>query len=52
MSTFSIIAFPMFAVGIAIFDLSYRKQEKNYLIPGIALLVAGTVNAVTGLILG
>lgn len=52
MSTFSIIAFPMFAVAIAIFSLYFRQKNKNYLWPGIALLTAGLVNAIIGISLG
>ena len=52
MSTFLIIAFPMLGVGIALCALYYKKQEKNYLVPGFVMLVAGFVNAVIGISLG
>lgn len=52
MSTFTLIAFPFIATGLALIALFYKKKETNYLIPGFVLLIAGFVNAVIGISLG
>lgn len=52
MSAFVMVAFPLFAVAMTMFALCYRKKDKNYLIPGFALLASALVNAVIGLSMG
>lgn len=52
MSTFLIISFPMIAVGLSLITLFYKRRDKNFLIPGFVMLLAGFVNAVIGLSLG
>ncbi|MEB6338460.1 MULTISPECIES: hypothetical protein [Serratia] len=52
MSVYMYVAIPMFCVAALMFYLARKRREKNFLIPGLAMLVAGFVNAVLGLALG
>ncbi|MBM7346089.1 hypothetical protein JOE09_005150 [Pantoea coffeiphila] len=52
MSVYTKIAVPMFCVAFAMFYLARKKRDKNFLIPGLALLLAGFVNLLLGLTLG
>ncbi len=52
MSVYTKIAIPMFCVAFAMFHLARRKRDKNFLIPGLGLLLAGFVNLVLGLTIG
>lgn len=52
MSVYIKIAVPMFCVAFAMFYLARKKRDKNFLIPGLALLLAGFVNLLLGLTLG
>lgn len=51
-SVYTMIAIPMFCVAFAMFYLSRKKNDKNFQIPGLALLLAGLVNLVLGLTIG
>lgn len=52
MSVYTKIAIPMFSVGFTMFYLARRERDKNYIFPGLALLLAGFVNLVIGLTIG
>lgn len=52
MSVYTKIAIPMFCVAFAMFYLARKKRDKNFLIPGLALLLASFVNLLLGLTLG
>ncbi len=52
MSVYTKIAIPMFCVAFAMFYLARKKRDKNFHIPGLALLLAGFVNLVLGLTIG
>ena len=49
MSVYMKIAIPMLCVSLAMFHLARKKQDKNFLVPGFALLLAGFVNLVLSL---
>lgn len=51
MSVYMTIAVPMLCVALTMFFLARKKRDKNFLIPGLALLLAGFVNLVLGLTL-
>lgn len=52
MSTFILTALPLLAIGLFFIALFFRKKDKNYLIPGGVLLLAGVVNLVVGIVVG
>ncbi len=52
MSVYTYVAIPMFCVAALMFYLARKRREKNFLIPGLAMLVAGFVNVVLGLTIG
>ncbi len=52
MSVYTKIAVPMFCVAFAMFYMARKKRDKNFLIPGLALLLAGFVNLVLGVTIG
>ena len=52
MSVYTKIAVPMFCVAFTMLFLARKKCDKNFLIPGLALLLAGFVNLVLGLTIG
>lgn len=52
MSVFTYMAIPMFCVAFLLFYLARKGREKNFLFPGLAMLVAGFVDVVIGLTIG
>ena len=52
MSVYTKIAIPMICVSLAMFHLARKKRDRNFLVPGLALLLAGFVNLVLGLLIG
>ena len=52
MSVFTYMAIPMFCVAFLLFYLARKRREKNFLFPGLAMLVAGFVDVVIGLTIG
>lgn len=52
MSVYMKIAIPMFCVAFYLFYLARKKRDKNFHVPGLALLLAGFVNLVLGLAIG
>lgn len=52
MSTFTLTALPLLAIGLFFIALVFRKKDKNYLIPGGVMLLAGLVNIVIGMVVG
>ncbi|WP_414146906.1 hypothetical protein ACMGGR_11430 [Erwinia sp. BNK-24-b] len=52
MSIFLKISVPMLCIAGVMFHLAYKRKNKNFLIPGFALLVSGLLNAGIGLTTG
>ena len=52
MSIFLKISIPMLCIAGVMFHLGYKSKNKNFLIPGFALLVSGLLNTVIGLTAG
>lgn len=49
MSVYICVAIPMYLVAILMLLLAKKRREKNFLVPALAMLVAGFVNTVLGL---
>ncbi|WP_208719163.1 hypothetical protein [Pantoea cypripedii] len=52
MSVYLKIGIPMICVAFTMFYLLRIKKDKNYLIPGVVILMAGVVDVIVGLKLG
>ncbi|MFK8257325.1 hypothetical protein ACFL9S_06005 [Erwinia sp. AnSW2-5] len=49
MSTFILTGLPILAIGLFFIALFLRNKDKNYLIPGGVMMMAGLVNLVVGI---
>jgi len=49
MSVFIYVAIPMYLVAALLVFLAKKRREKNFLIPALAMIIAGFVNTVLGL---
>ncbi|WP_455819019.1 hypothetical protein [Pseudomonas cerasi] len=52
MSTFILTALPLLVGGLFFIAVFLRKKDKNYLIPGATMLLAGRVTLVVGTVVG
>lgn len=52
MSVYTYLAIPMLFVALLMFYLVRKRRKKNFLIPGLTMLLAGFVNMVLGLTIG